>query len=178
MTRYVRPGETSRLIRKLLKRSFPATKFHVWTHTYAGGASINVTWDEGPAYDEVDAMVRPFAGSGFDGMIDMAYSVEAFLTADGRAFFAQTTGTEGSGGDVPAPKTFKPTPDAERVCFCVDHVFCRRRSADLSRRLARAAGVIAAPAALATEPTQAGLQYVIPGCERDQSRGPAQLSLF
>ncbi len=28
------------------------------------------------------------------------------------------------------------------------------------------------------EPTEAGLQYVIPGCERGRSRGPAQGSLF
>ena len=30
----------------------------------------------------------------------------------------------------------------------------------------------------ATEPTHAGLQYVMPGCEKDQTRGPAQMSLF
>ena len=31
---------------------------------------------------------------------------------------------------------------------------------------------------LATEPTPAGLQFVMPGCEKDQTRGPKQLSLF
>lgn len=30
----------------------------------------------------------------------------------------------------------------------------------------------------ATEPTEQGNQYVIPGCEKDQSRGPAQGSLW
>lgn len=30
----------------------------------------------------------------------------------------------------------------------------------------------------ATEPTQAGLQYVMPGCEKDRTRGPSQLDLF
>lgn len=30
----------------------------------------------------------------------------------------------------------------------------------------------------ATEPTPAGLQYIMPGCEKDQTRGPAQMSLF
>lgn len=30
----------------------------------------------------------------------------------------------------------------------------------------------------ATEPTPEGLQYVMPGCEKDRTRGPAQLSLF
>lgn len=38
-----------------------------------------------------------------------------------------------------------------------------------------AAAKITAPA---TEPTPIGLQYVIPGCEKDQSRGPAQFNLF
>lgn len=35
-----------------------------------------------------------------------------------------------------------------------------------------------APLMPATEPTPIGLQYVIPGCEKDQTRGPAQMSLF
>lgn len=30
----------------------------------------------------------------------------------------------------------------------------------------------------ATEPTEAGLQYVMPGCEKDRSRGPVQTELF
>ncbi len=30
----------------------------------------------------------------------------------------------------------------------------------------------------ATEPTEQGNQYVIPGCERDKSRGPEQPDLF
>jgi len=30
----------------------------------------------------------------------------------------------------------------------------------------------------ATEPTEQGLQYVIPGCEKDRTRGPVQGDLF
>ena len=30
----------------------------------------------------------------------------------------------------------------------------------------------------ATEPTDQGLQYVIPGCEKDRTRGPKQGDLF
>ncbi len=30
----------------------------------------------------------------------------------------------------------------------------------------------------ATEPTEQGLQYVMPGCEKDRTRGPAQMSFF
>jgi hypothetical protein len=32
--------------------------------------------------------------------------------------------------------------------------------------------------AAATEPTPEGLQYVMPGCEKDRTRGPAQMDLF
>lgn len=35
-----------------------------------------------------------------------------------------------------------------------------------------------APAEPMTEPTPQGLQFVMPGCEKDQTRGPAQMSLF
>lgn len=31
---------------------------------------------------------------------------------------------------------------------------------------------------IATEPTEQGLQFIIPGCERDNSRKPGQLDLF
>jgi len=30
----------------------------------------------------------------------------------------------------------------------------------------------------ATEPTEQGLQYVMPGCEKDKTRGPTQADLF
>jgi membrane protein required for beta-lactamase induction len=30
----------------------------------------------------------------------------------------------------------------------------------------------------ATEPTPSGLQYTIPGCEKDRTRGPVQMDLF
>lgn len=30
----------------------------------------------------------------------------------------------------------------------------------------------------ATEPTEQGNQYVIPGCEKDKTRGPKQMDLF
>lgn len=33
-------------------------------------------------------------------------------------------------------------------------------------------------AGFATEPTEQGNQYVMPGCEKDRSRGPAQGDLF
>lgn len=126
MSRYISAADTAKLIRKQLKAKFAGVKFSVRTDSYAGGASIDVEWTDGPTARLVDAVVKPFAGGGFDGMIDMAYSVEAFLLADGSACFAQTTGTEGSGGTYLRGKAFKPTPDAERVHFGANYVFTKR----------------------------------------------------
>lgn len=132
MTRYLSCAETAKLIRNQLKTKFPGVKFGVRSSTYSGGASIRVDWIDGPTVAMVDAIVKPFAGSGFDGMIDMAYSKTAFLLPDGSATLAQTSGTEGSGGVYSKAKHFKPCVEAERVHFGADHVFTERRT---SRRL-------------------------------------------
>lgn len=132
MTRYLSCAETAKLIRTQLKGKFPGIKFGVKSHVYAGGASIRIDWVDGPTQDMVNAVVKPFAGSGFDGMIDMKYSVTAYLLPDGSAAFAQTSGTEGSGGIYSKGKSFKPCAEAERVSFGADHVFTERRT---SRRL-------------------------------------------
>lgn len=140
MTRYINTTDTAKLIRARLKGAFPNVKFSVRSDKYAGGSSIRVYWQDGPTTAMVDAIVKPYAGSGFDGMIDMKFSYEAFLTADGRAFFAQTAGTAGSMGVYSAEKAFKPTPDAERVRFGVDFVFAERRySRDFLERAQAAA---------------------------------------
>lgn len=34
------------------------------------------------------------------------------------------------------------------------------------------------PPAFVTEPTEQGNQFVIPGCEKDKTRGPRQMDLF
>jgi hypothetical protein len=48
-----------------------------------------------------------------------------------------------------------------------DLAAARTLLADLDRR-----------SAFATEPTEQGNQYVMPGCEKDRSRGPRQMDLF
>jgi len=40
------------------------------------------------------------------------------------------------------------------------------------------AAAIEVKASPATEPTPSGLQYTIPGCEKDRTRGPVQMDLF
>jgi hypothetical protein len=126
MTEYLSCAETAKLIRVQLKAKFPGIKFSVKSSVYSGGASIDVAWEDGPTQKMVEAVTGPFAGGGFDGMIDMAYSVTAFLLPDGSAAFAQTGGTDGSGGMVPAGKAFMPVAGAKRVRFGADYVFAKR----------------------------------------------------
>src|SRR5215510_11014328 len=99
-TRYLSCAETAKLVRKALKVAFPRVTFSVRSKTYSGGASITVGWVDGPTSKQVDEVVGVYGGGGFDGMIDMAYSKEAWLMPDGSATFAKTTGTEGSMGTV------------------------------------------------------------------------------
>ncbi len=71
MARYISAADTSKLIRKALKAAFPGAKFSVRTSTYSGGASAQVTYTDGPALEDVNAIAKPFAGGSFDGMIDL-----------------------------------------------------------------------------------------------------------
>ena len=125
MSRYLSAAETAKLVRKTLKRAFPETTFSVRS---SRGSAINVGWIDGPLASDVDDVVRPFKGGGFDGMIDMAYSSCSWLMPDGSAFFASTTGTEGSAGTVPASEAAKPHPDAELVSFGSNFVFTDRET--------------------------------------------------
>lgn len=70
MKKYLTCAETAKLIRQSLKESFPGVKFSVKSKTYAGGASINVNWTNGPNSKQVNAIVKRFEGSYFDGMSD------------------------------------------------------------------------------------------------------------
>lgn len=99
---YISATDTAKLIRKALRRSFPGVKFSVRTDKYSGGASVRVQWTDGPTTWDVDALVKPYAGAGFDGSIDLQYHTTAWLHEDGTVSFASTGGTEGSRGAVRA----------------------------------------------------------------------------
>lgn len=126
-TTYISAAETAKLVRAALKRNFPGVKFSVKSETYSGGASINVYWIDGPTRKQVEAVTGNYAGGRFDGGIDLAYSVTHYLMPDGSAIVAQSPGSAGSGGRDQSLKQFKPHPDAVRVQFSADHVFCNRR---------------------------------------------------
>ena len=112
---YLDTADAAKCIRSTLKARFPGTKFSVKIERYSGGSSVNVQWTDGPVLAMVEPIVDAFSGKGFDGMIDMAYYKTIFLMPDGSAAFAETSGTEGSMGTVPAAKEWKPAPEAIRV---------------------------------------------------------------
>src|ERR1700761_4687867 len=89
--KYLTPAETAKLIRNAVKKAFPKVKFGVRTRTYSMGASIDVSWTDGPTAQDVSAVVGNYQGSGFDGMTDSSYSVYSWLKADGSASVAEVS---------------------------------------------------------------------------------------
>ena len=137
--RYIDVAETAKLIRKQLKAKFPAIKFGVRSERYAGGSSINISWEDGPTGKAVDAIVQPFCGGRFDGMIDMAYNVDSYLLPDGSAAYGRSPGTSGSAGMDAPYENPAPCEGAELVHFSASHVFTHRAlSADFKARVAAA----------------------------------------
>jgi hypothetical protein len=135
-TRYLGVAETAKLIRKALKDAFPATKFGVRSKSYSGGASINVTWTDGPTVKLVNSIAKQFEGGGFDGMIDLKFNYDHWLLPDGSTVIAHSPGTEGSKGMYSAIRNAKPHDDAELVSFGADYVFTDRAiSLEFAKRL-------------------------------------------
>ncbi len=121
-TEWISCADTAKLVRAKLKQAFPAIKFSVRSDSYAGGASIRVSWTDGPTEDEFDRVVGIFAGRAFDGMIDLATSNYAWMLPDGTVTFAGTPGTEGSMGTIARSACPRPMADAKRVHFGSNYV--------------------------------------------------------
>lgn len=69
-TQYMSCADTAKMIRQALKEAFPDVKFSVRSKTYSGGASIDVSWTDGPNTNQVEAIAKTFSGGYFDGMTD------------------------------------------------------------------------------------------------------------
>lgn len=81
-TDYVSAAATAKLVRQALKAAFPGIKFSVRTDSYAGGASIDVRWIDGPTTAQVDAVTGQYRGATFDPSIDLKTHV--YHQVDGR----------------------------------------------------------------------------------------------
>ncbi|WP_069638451.1 LPD29 domain-containing protein [Burkholderia sp. PAMC 26561] len=75
MTNYFTCAETAKLIRQSLKEAFPGVKFSVRSSTYSGGASIDVSWTDGPNAAQVESITKGFKAAYFDGSIDYQGSI-------------------------------------------------------------------------------------------------------
>lgn len=124
---YLSCAETAKLVRKSLKAEFPGQKFSVRSSVYSGGASIDVEWSDGPTTKKVEKILWQFEGRGFDGMIDMAYSISHWMLPDGTIQIAKSQGTEDSRGMYPKVENARPHPEAKLVHFGANYVSPNRR---------------------------------------------------
>lgn len=163
-TRYISAADTAKLVRAALKRDFPGVKFSIRSKTYSGGASIDVKWIDGPRTRDVEAVAKQYAGGRFDGMIDLAYGVSHFLTADGRVMLANNPGTAGSRGTDPGEDNrdlaLVIPADAELVHFHADYVFCERMVSDETAKRADALAWIRAHCTLENNGQQFGNRWI------------------
>ena len=125
---YLSVTDTAKLLRAALKREWPAVKFSVRSSKYAGGASIDISWTDGPCERSVERVSGGFASARFDGMIDMATSVVSWLEEDGTAHVAHAPGTEGQRGSQPEHVGDPRGGGARLVHFGADYVHTRRTS--------------------------------------------------
>lgn len=123
--------ETAKLVRRQLKEAFPETKFSVRTDKYAGGASINVSWTDGPTRQAVEAITNNYTSKNFDGMIDMAFLNSSWLYADGSAERAYCRGTEEQKGYHAEENHFPSKPGAQLVSFGADYIDTYRELSDM-----------------------------------------------
>ncbi len=140
MTKYLSVTETAVLIRQKLKNKFPSVKFSVRSSKYSGGASIDVSWLDGPREKLVKPIIDGFEGASFDGMNDLKSNQDSWLLPDGTAILASRP--ESYGGSVPGYVSDSPHPKAEMVSFGSDYVFCNRHISDCDNKIKQAVDYI------------------------------------
>ena len=131
-------SETAKLVRKALKEKFPNQKFSVRSSVYSGGASIDVSWNDGVSQEQVNEIIKQFEGAGFDGMIDYKYYIKHWLLPDGKVLPFKSEGTDDCGGTRSSYEFEKPHPEAKEVHFGADYVFAHRTiSEEIFEKIAR-----------------------------------------
>lgn len=65
MTRHLSLSESGATVRAALKEAFPGVRFSVRTKRYAGGASADVTWTDGPDLAAVQVITQRFEQAEF-----------------------------------------------------------------------------------------------------------------
>lgn len=137
----ITPADAAICLRAVLARTFPGTRFSV-----TSDRCLDVSWTDGPSVKEVDAIAKQYSFDGFDGMIDMRYSISRWLSADGSMSLAHNEGTTGSMGIVSESIGSRHAPEAVEVRYGPDFVFTHRAISpeikrDLCGRVCRMFGV-------------------------------------
>ena len=140
MTRYITVTDTAKLVRQALSKQFPVVKFSVRSKSYSGGASIDVSWTDGPRAKVVDETIKGFEGRSFDGMNDLATDQDSWLLPDGTADLAYRP--DSYGGSIPGFVSNAPHPDAQMVHFGANYVFSNRHISNFDEREQAAADYI------------------------------------
>lgn len=81
--KYISCADTAKLLRAAFKSEFPSVKFSVRSHTYSGGASIDVSWTDGPFIKDVEKIAKRYEGASFDGSIDLKEYHDSLVYFDG-----------------------------------------------------------------------------------------------
>lgn len=137
-TRYLTAAETAKLVRVALKGAFPGRKFSVRSETYSMGASIDVSWTDGPTSSAVEAVVERFRGADFDGMVDMKVYRQHWLTPSGEIILARVEASTGDPG-YRAPDEVREVTGGEPVHLGADFIFCNRHLSPAARSIVEAA---------------------------------------
>jgi len=81
---YLNAKGTAALLRRVLRATFPATKFSVTTSRGANCSSVSIRWTDGPSVARVNEVARQFEAGSFDGMTDMYdYDASRYIEVDG-----------------------------------------------------------------------------------------------
>lgn len=131
--RYLSCADTAKLIRAALKPAFPGIKFSVRSSTYSGGASIRVSWVDGPTGRQVEAVTGGFAGARFDGMIDLKTGASSWYCPTHTARTAETYGH--SYASENGPVCSRCCHRAELVHMGADYVFAERSYSAAARAM-------------------------------------------
>jgi hypothetical protein len=86
--RWISVADTAKLVRAALRKEFPGVRFSVRSKSYSGGASIDVSWQDGPPTKAIERVAKRFEGSSFDGMIDLKTHHDSILDGEAVSFAA------------------------------------------------------------------------------------------
>ena len=81
---FLSAADSAAAIRSELRVAFRGVKFFVRSRRYAGGASVDVRWTDGPTAAAVDAVVDRWRGADVDAGDDSVRHRGGFIAADGR----------------------------------------------------------------------------------------------